>query len=420
MNANITISLLSSFDLRYTAQEDMSRYSLWPLDSADGLLLSDEYLSLVNPFTSSRSPKLFPLPRFPLLPDPSSTCTHLSHVGRLVQRSQRPTDSVRDVLFREVKFCWICHRPNITRYATDPCVHLFAPIPSAWSVVPGIVIALFFQCMTALLGSTNRMRKGYSWGLVAHTVALFSVATMSLAIDLFFLSVAYIDAREFPGADGLPSGPLGYLVLPKFLVLASISNSVIQVNQWLVDGLLVSPMLKSRPKCLTSPASQLYRCYIIYGMNYWAVAIPFVIYLASWGTCSNSPRPKAALTVSDYDSATGIAAIYADALSYSGLITFPYWNNAYYSIALSLNALLTLMLITRLVLHSKNIRRAMGDQDGASGLYKAIITMLVESGALHAASFVLFVGPSASGSIVQLATFPILPEIQVRTVFPLP
>ena len=155
-------------------------------------------------------------------------------------------------------------------------------------------------------------------------------------------------------------------------------------------------------------------------MNYWAVAIPFVIYLATWGTCSNSPQPKPALTVSGYDTATGIAVIYAEALSYDGILFYDRWGDAYYPIALSLNVLLTLMLITRLVLHSKNIRSAMGAQDGASGLYKTIVTMLVESGALYAASFVLLLGPWASQSVVENFAIQILPEIQVRTILLLP
>ena len=128
---------------------------------------------------------------------------------------------------------------------------------------------------------------------------------------------------------------------------------------------------------------------------------------------------KLALTVSDYDTATGIAIIYAETLPYSGVLNLN-WGDAYCSIALSLNVLLTLMLITRLVLHSKDIRCVMGYQDGASGLYKATITTLVESGALYAASFVLLVGPWASGSVAQYITFQITSEIQVRTVFTLP
>ena len=128
--------------------------------------------------------------------------------------------------------------------------------------------------------------------------------------------------------------------------------------------------------------------------------------------------------VSDYDTATGIISIYVGALPVSPRV-LPYlrWGDAYYSTAVSLNVLLTLMLITRLVLHSKNIQRAMGYQDGASGLYKQIITMLVESGALYTASLVLLVGSLAAPNgptVVENITFQILPEVQVRSVFPLP
>ena len=81
------------------------------------------------------------------------------------------------------------------------------------------------------------------------------------------------------------------------------------------------------------------------------------------------------------------------------------------------------MLITRLVLHRKNIRRAMGDQDGASGLYKEVVTMLIESGVLCAASFAMVAGPywsNANPNPVQCVTIQILPRVQVRAAFPLP
>ena len=99
--------------------------------------------------------------------------------------------------------------------------------------------------MTALLGSANRTRKANSWGLIAHTVAMFSVATIPLAIVLFVLSAAYINGREFVDTDGVPLGPLGYLSLPKFYVAGIVTDSGVEVNQWLADGLLVSPTLNS-------------------------------------------------------------------------------------------------------------------------------------------------------------------------------
>ena len=61
----------------------------------------------------------------------------------------------------------------------------------------------------------------------------------------------------------------------------------------------------------------------------------------------------------------------------------------------------------------------MGAQDGPGGLYKAIVTMLVDSGALYDASFALFVGPWASVDIpVEFITIQIVSEDQVRIVFP--
>ena len=108
------------------------------------------------------------------------------------------------------------------------------------SITPGIVAALFFRCMIALFNPTNRARGGIGWGLVAHTVALFANATVSIAIGYYILSESYINDREFPGGDGLPPGPTGYWWIPKFVPLVTVASSVIQLNQWLVDGLLVS------------------------------------------------------------------------------------------------------------------------------------------------------------------------------------
>ena len=99
--------------------------------------------------------------------------------------------------------------------------------------------------MIVLLGPANRTRKGSTWWLAAHTVALFSVATTALAMNFFLLLVAYINGREFRGPSNVYPGPFIYLLRPKFYTVESIAGSANQVNQWLVDGLLVSPMLNS-------------------------------------------------------------------------------------------------------------------------------------------------------------------------------
>ena len=109
----------------------------------------------------------------------------------------------------------------------------------------------------------------------------------------------------------------------------------------------------------------------------------------------------------------------------------PRFGVPYISISLSLNVLLTVMIVTRLVLHGRNIRTATGSQVGISGLYKTISTMLIESCALFAVSSLVVVAALVRagnmfrmdiyypGSYVLNIFFPILAEIQVRA-FPRP
>ena len=90
----------------------------------------------------------------------------------------------------------------------------------------------------------------------------------------------------------------------------------------------------------------------------------------------------------------------------------------YLSISLSLNVLVTLVIIIRLILHAGNTRTALGGA-GIGGLCKAIVVMLVESCALYAVSSLLFIGPLGAGSFIMNVFLPILAETQVRA-FPLP
>lgn len=246
----------------------------------------------------------------------------------------------------------------------------------------GTVVVLFFRCMGALLDPVNRA-SGTKWALVIHTVAMFLFATVYTATNLDIQSISYVDHREFSGIDGvLPSGPLSYqlLILPSAVSVGS--DVMFLLNSWLADGLL------------------LYRCFIIYAKNYWIVAFPCLMYLGSLST--------------------GIALLYYQATEpetsvwSSVAIAF---NFPYYAIALSLNVLLTTMIVIRLILHRRKLIDAMGARAGTGGVFKAIITMLVESCALYAASSLLFLGPWGGGSAASNIFFPILGETQVIALF---
>ena len=106
----------------------------------------------------------------------------------------------------------------------------------------GIAVAMFFQCMATLINPANPIGKGVRWALVAHTIALFLFLTMPFGIGFDYLSIEYIDNREFSGSYKRPPGPVGYDDLLSHNPSTTFSNVMFPLNQWLADGLLVSPI----------------------------------------------------------------------------------------------------------------------------------------------------------------------------------
>ena len=109
------------------------------------------------------------------------------------------------------------------------------------------------------------------------------------------------------------------------------------------------------------------------------------------------------------DAATGILANFSG----DSVVSRFQFYTVYISLSLSLNVLLTLMIVTRLVLHGRNIHAATGSSAGISGLYKSIATMLIESSALFAVSSVLAIGLWAANSAVSNVFVRIIAETQV-------
>ena len=86
----------------------------------------------------------------------------------------------------------------------------------------------------------------------------------------------------------------------------------------------------------------------------------------------------------------------------------------YFSISLSLNIILTLMIVIRLTLHARGVRTAMGGT-GSGGLCKAIVTMFIESCAMYSVISVLVLAMIGVGSSVLNIFMLILAQTQVRT-----
>ena len=78
-------------------------------------------------------------------------------------------------------------------------------------------------------------------------------------------------------------------------------------------------------------------------------------------------------------------------------------NTSYFSICLLLNVVLALMIVTRLMVYIRNVRKATGAPDGSSGPHittAAVVTILIESYSIYAATLLLYLVPSAAHSSV--------------------
>lgn len=246
----------------------------------------------------------------------------------------------------------------------------------------GVVIVLFFRCMTTLSSPVNSMRQGVRWGLVAYTTAMFSFVTVYIAMTLEILSVSFIENRHFPGSRAVPPGPLGHQLLLYSSPIYIVPNLMFLLNNWLADGLL------------------LYRCYVIYSKNTLVIAFPGVMYLT-----------LIAMGIAvDYNLAqTNSITRNATALFNLGI--------SYFSIAILLNVILTLMIVTRLYLHNRKIQSTMGASARASGLCMSVATMLIESCAIYAVALLLYLVPWGAKKFVQDIFWPLVANIEVIAPF---
>jgi len=105
-----------------------------------------------------------------------------------------------------------------------------------------MLVVLFFRCMAALLKPLNHRGEDVKWGLISYTIAMFAFVTVYTAMNLHILSISFIDNRGFPGAGGdVHPGPYGYFMSIYYKAISIVPNAAFCLNNWLADGLLVSP-----------------------------------------------------------------------------------------------------------------------------------------------------------------------------------
>ena len=119
---------------------------------------------------------------------------------------------------------------------------------------------------------------------------------------------------------------------------------------------------------------------------------------------------------SPYNVVMGMAYVYEVPRAEDNFILWENFSTSYYSISLLLNITLTLMIVTRLILHRRNVRKAIGASESSSGLYTAIVTMLIELYALYAIAYLLFLVLWVVSSPVEDIFSSALSSAQVRVV----
>ena len=143
------------------------------------------------------------------------------------------------------------------------------------------------------------------------------------------------------------------------------------------------------------------------------MVLPCLLYTASVGKPAISFQLMVILSANLVDTVVGIMNVYY--YSVTGFyvpLTLARIATAYFAISFSLNVLLTLMVIARLVQHRRNIQHAMGTSE-ATGLYTTIIIMLVESYALYAIVLLLYIIYYVPGALLVTVFSQLLVGIQV-------
>lgn len=270
--------------------------------------------------------------------------------------------------------------------------------------------------MDALLNPARRASGGIKWRLVVHTAAMFSCVTAFTVTNFTVLSTSYINNRGFGGSDALSPGPFGYQSLSYSGRSISVAQYIMFfLNNWFADGLLVSSISNrifqaSNP---TAPALSLlcYLCQELLGYRGPVLDVPRFFRCVLWPFIDW--RRHLAHTAG---TASGVILVYQSAQPSGGVWTCDSANFGYpyFLISLSLNILLTFMIVTRLAWYNRILRSAMGPLLRTKGLYNAVSAMLVESLALYTVNFILVIAAWGLKSYIAYTFFPALAETQVR------
>ncbi|KIL67374.1 hypothetical protein M378DRAFT_123056 [Amanita muscaria Koide BX008] len=214
----------------------------------------------------------------------------------------------------------------------------------------GVQLVLYVMCVKYLW--RERMRRRVMLFLLAYVTLLLSLSSLWAAIATWTIEDIYINNRNYPG------GPWVYFLATQNLPENVIFIVVLFVLTFLSDLLV------------------LWRCWVIWTTTsgliaYVIVAFPFLILLASFalGTiwCLQSSQPG---------------------LSLYNKIPIAF-GTSYYVTSLSVNVVVTVLIVLRLALHRRSMRESLPPEHAKH--YLSVAAIVVESAALYSVFALAFI-----------------------------
>ncbi|KAH8809647.1 hypothetical protein DL96DRAFT_1717163 [Flagelloscypha sp. PMI_526] len=237
------------------------------------------------------------------------------------------------------------------------------------SIGYGAVVVLSYMCIYFLVsekrGTGSKAFKNY---FIVYVLALFIMATLFQACNSKFTELAFIDNRMYPG------GPAAYENDFFSIPVDAAGNVVFVLANWSTDALL------------------LWRFFTIYRQS--RIPLPvllFVPILAGLGSIA-------------------MGCLFLFQLFKSNVLETSVantnWTLPYLALSLSLNVLLSLAIVGRLLLFRYRVSKALGN--GYGGNYTSIASIIIESAGFHALLALLFIIPYGIGSSVAIVFLPLL------------
>ncbi|KAJ6584721.1 hypothetical protein B0H19DRAFT_1015368 [Mycena capillaripes] len=243
----------------------------------------------------------------------------------------------------------------------------------------GLQLALYLACMRILWRRYQievGKRRATAF-LMAFISVLAALDTMYTGVSTYGLQTTFIDNRNYPAPDAdSPGGPIAYLNVEFALGYNIISQVVFTLGNLMADALLI------------------WRCRAIWNVRFRELVMlfPYIMWVGS----------------------LGMGIMFGIQTARAGLFTTVTASFAvpYFTISLSLNIILTLLIVGKIAYHQRSMTAILGPGHRSSGLYAMVTSMFIESAALYAIDSILLLVTFGLGHPINQIWLGLSPSIQ--------